>query len=105
MLPADCTPVLVTDAGFRRPWFQAVEAKGWHYVGRIRNRDLYRTRKGAWESIKTLYARICSSPKALGQVWITQSKPHRVSLYGIDQTPKGRKGVCQRAPNSQMEIS
>ncbi|GAB3395389.1 hypothetical protein GCM10027514_42740 [Azotobacter armeniacus] len=42
MLPADCRPVLVTAAGFRRPWFQAVEARGWQDVGRVRNRDLCR---------------------------------------------------------------
>ncbi|TBU81444.1 IS4 family transposase [Pseudomonas dryadis] len=46
MLPKHCVPILVTDAGFRRPWFQAVEAKGWHYVGRVRNRDLISQRVG-----------------------------------------------------------
>ncbi|XXF08310.1 transposase [Pseudomonas sp. D2-3] len=46
MLPDQCVPILVTDAGFHRPWFQAVEAKGWYYVGRVRNRDLYRDEQG-----------------------------------------------------------
>jgi hypothetical protein len=36
MMPAGATPVLVTDAGFRSPWFKAVSAMGWHYVGRLR---------------------------------------------------------------------
>ena len=29
---------MVTDAGFRGPWFRDVEARGWDWVGRIRNR-------------------------------------------------------------------
>ncbi len=56
MLPEQCVPILVTDAGFRRPWFQAVEDKGWYYVGRVRNRDLYRNEQGQWQPIKPLPA-------------------------------------------------
>lgn len=28
--------IIVTDAGFRRPWFMAVEALGWCWIGRVR---------------------------------------------------------------------
>ncbi len=38
LLPPNCRPILVTDAGFRTPWFKQVEALGWDWVGRIRNR-------------------------------------------------------------------
>jgi Transposase DDE domain len=38
MLPPDCRPIVVSDAGFRTPWFKQVEALGWDWVGRIRNR-------------------------------------------------------------------
>lgn len=34
LLPKSVTPILVTDAGFRAPWFRAVARIGWHYVGR-----------------------------------------------------------------------
>ena len=37
MLPQGCRPIIVTDAGFRGPWFRDVEALGWDWVGRIRN--------------------------------------------------------------------
>jgi hypothetical protein len=30
VLPSDVRPILVTDAGFRSPWFHAVDAMGWH---------------------------------------------------------------------------
>lgn len=35
-LPAGCQPIVLTDAGFRRPWFRSVLAQGWNYVGRVR---------------------------------------------------------------------
>lgn len=38
VLPKGAKPILVTDAGFRGPWFRAVEAMGWHWLGRLRNR-------------------------------------------------------------------
>lgn len=36
LLPADCCPIVITDAGFRTPWFRAVQRLGWDYVGRVR---------------------------------------------------------------------
>ena len=36
LLPADCRPIVIADAGFRIPWFRAVRRLGWDYVGRVR---------------------------------------------------------------------
>ena len=110
LLPTGCVPVLVTDAGFRRPWFQAVEARGWHYVGRVRNRDLYRTPTGNWETIKQLYQHAGPTPKSLGWVEMTRSAPHRIRLYCVRQAPKGRKhrrvtGRIARSKHSRQNAS
>lgn len=91
MLPEHCVPILVTDAGFRRPWFQAVEAKGWYYVGRVRNRNLYRNEQGQWEPIKQLYKQATPTARSLGLIEMTRSAPHVVPLYCVHQPPKGRK--------------
>ncbi|TAL90416.1 MAG: IS4 family transposase, partial [Rhodanobacter sp.] len=40
VIPEGVQPILVTDAGFRAPWFRAVEAMGWHWLGRLRHRTL-----------------------------------------------------------------
>lgn len=62
LLPPDVRPILVTDAGFRVPWFRAVEALGWHWVGRVRHRsrvkflETSRSEQG-WIASKALYAR------------------------------------------------
>ena len=40
--PSPLPPIILTDAGFRNPWFKLVAQRGWHWVGRIRNRDFVR---------------------------------------------------------------
>ena len=37
LVPASVTPIVVTDAGFRSPWFRAVDALGWYWLGRLRH--------------------------------------------------------------------
>lgn len=55
-----CQPIVITDAGFRSSWFRVVESLDWHWVGRIRNRDLVREHDKACASRqhrKSLYAK------------------------------------------------
>jgi hypothetical protein len=35
-MPAGIAVIIVTDAGFRRPWFTEIERLGWSWIGRIR---------------------------------------------------------------------
>jgi hypothetical protein len=39
LLPDGIIPIVVTDAGFRGTWFKRMNAFGWHWIGRVRNRD------------------------------------------------------------------
>lgn len=54
MLPTDCRPIIITDAGFKNPWFKAVFAQGWDYIGRVRGLVKYREGK-ALISCKSLH--------------------------------------------------
>lgn len=91
VLPDDCTPLVVTDAGFRRPWFEAIEARGWFYVGRVRNRDYARFPACEdWFPAKTLYARASTRPRALGPLWLPRSQPFLTRAYLYRKAPKGR---------------
>jgi hypothetical protein len=67
LLPDGVKPILITDAGFRAPWFKAVDRMGWHWIGRIRGRTLVRHQGSAtWVGCKTLYRRAHTRPQALG---------------------------------------
>jgi hypothetical protein len=91
LLPPPCRPILLTDAGFRTPGFKQVEALGWDWVGRIRNRHEVQLSDGeAWVPGKTLYNQATSTPKALGRAHVTQSNPIACQLVLYKGKPKGR---------------
>ena len=91
ILPDGCTPIVVTDAGFRRPWFEAIEARGWYYVGRVRNRDHARFPDSEhWFPAKTLYARASARAQTLGAMWLPRSEPFLTRAYLYRKAPTGR---------------
>jgi hypothetical protein len=91
MLPPDCAPILLTDAGFRSTWFKLVNQMGWHWIGRIRNRDMVK-RAGTqlWRGCKTLYERASQTPRCLGQFDYVRSNPVACSLVIVKRRRQGR---------------
>lgn len=82
IVPASCRPVIVTDAGFRGPWFRAVEAIGWHWVGRIRNRIKYfHEQTGRWRYTDSLYREATPKVKHLGRVALSRRHGYEFNLY------------------------
>ncbi len=91
MLPPQCRPIIVTDAGFRTPWFKQVEALGWDWVGRIRNRhEVQLPGEEQWIPCKSLYDKATATPKALGRACLTESNPIGCQLVLYKGKPKGR---------------
>lgn len=67
IVPPGCTPILVADAGFRGPFCQAVLARGWDFVVRIRARCKVRLRtEAAGGDFRRFYEQATARPKALG---------------------------------------
>jgi hypothetical protein len=82
ILPDGCKPILVTDAGFRGPWFKTVEALGWDWVGRVLNGiKYYREDTGRWQSITALYKQATARVRHLGEVLISRQRKYRFRLY------------------------
>lgn len=91
VLPEDCQPVLVTDAGFRATWFNLASELQYEWVGRIRNRDnVCAQGSSEWAGCKTLYSRATARPQSLG--WFTYTKSNRTQcrLAVIKKRPQGR---------------
>ena len=95
LLPAGIRPILVTDAGFRVPWFRAVEALSWHWVGRVRHRsrvkflESSRSEQG-WIASKALYPRATARAVSFGEVALTESKCFLCRLALVRRRPQGR---------------
>lgn len=91
LLPEGVTPILITDAGFRVPWFKSVDRLGWHWIGRIRNRDFLRPLGSeAWQGCKTLYARATARARGLGCFELVRSNSVTCHLYLIKRPKKHR---------------
>lgn len=95
----ECRPIIVTDAGFRGPWFREVEQLGWDWVGRVRNKVHYRLDADdqlAWEATTRLYSLATPTVKTLGTGWLSKKSPYRCTLYVIRKyRPKrGRSKRC-----------
>ncbi len=91
LVAAHVTPIIVADSGFRTPFFRAVERLGWHWLGRIRNRDFvaFADHPEAWLPAKSLYAKATRKPKLLGvNHWVKGN-----SLAGQLVTFFGRRKV------------
>lgn len=85
---------MVTDAGFRNPWFKMVEKLSWDWVGRLRNRTLVRASEDtAWFSCKELYESASSMPQYLGSMQLTRRLPLQCYFVLYKGKSKGRSKI------------
>lgn len=96
VLPDDVRPILVTDAGFRGPWFRAVEAMGWQWLGRLRNTTYLKPvdvpdEPGKWVTCKAIYDLATRRPRDVGAMEVARSKPLTSCVVLHAKPPKGRK--------------
>lgn len=91
MLAEDCQPIIVSDAGFRVPWFKLVESFGWDWIGRVRNRTLVQLADDeSWFPCKALYDNATTTPQALGGSHLAEHHPIACQLVLYKGNPKGR---------------
>lgn len=94
LLPAKARPIVVTDAGFRTPWFRLIDAQGWDWVGRVRNRHLVRSHADEdWFRSNELYESATSAPKYLGNMQLTRNNPISCNFIIYKGKPKGRSKI------------
>ena len=92
MLPEDSRPIIVTDAGFRIPWFRLVESLGWDYVGRVRNRThCQKPGDNSWQPIKNLYELATQRAKNLGFYLLGEKQNFKTRMVILWRKSKGRK--------------
>lgn len=108
LLPEHCRPIIVTDAGFRGPWFRAVESMGWHWMGRIRNCVNYRLKsRQQWRKTKDLYYRATQKVRYLGAAELSSKRPYDCHLYlykKAKQYRKANRSVMHFAKHSNSDV-
>lgn len=91
ILPNDCKPIILTDAGFRNPWFKLVLSFGWDYIGRIRQNTTCRKLNNIdWIHVKELYKSANLKAKHLGLFHLAKCNSLETNLYVIKEKHKNR---------------
>ena len=91
MLPNGCVPIIITDAGFRNPWFRSVLLMGWDFIGRVRNKTQFcHKNQSVWFPIKSLYEQATEKACYIGRVLLSCSSPLDCHFYMMKQKKKNR---------------
>jgi len=107
VLPQDCRPIVVTDAGFRGPWFRQVQSYGWDWVGRVRNGIKFLNEAtGRWCDSQSLYGLATPKIRHLGELLLGRRRSYLCRLYlvrahqlRVGRPRKPRRGI---KPNDTM---
>jgi hypothetical protein len=92
-LGVDVKPIIVTDAGFKTPWFREVLALQWDFLGRTRLPNFYKlNNQKTWKSISHFYKQAGTKPKARSGA-INQSNPLDCRLIIYKQESQGRQDL------------
>lgn len=101
ILPANCQPLIVTDAGFHAPWFRAVASMGWPWLGRVRGRIKVRRIDPSqpfapWLPVRDYFARATAQPEDLGDHQLTASQGLACRLVRVKRAPQNRQQKRRR---------
>lgn len=98
ILPPECIPCIITDSGFKTPWFKKVRALGWDYIGRVAcGTSCYDDGKG-FHSVRDLFKLATQAPRFIGSYVLTKSNPLTTNFYLYKGKPKGRHKWTKTAP-------
>jgi len=97
LLPEGCSPIIVTDAGFKNPWFKVVENLGWQWVGRVRGKTNFRWQGSkTWMPVGELHKKATLKERFIGVVELAKSNPILCNFYLFMQKKKKRVHVNLR---------
>ena len=105
MFPAHCKPIIVTDSGFKVPWFQLVQQQGWDFVGRIRGNSMCHITDHGWLSCQDLFKKARKHPKAFTDARLTLQSEYPAQLILHKKAIKGRSKLTKLGEKSRASCS
>jgi Transposase DDE domain len=90
-MPAGAHVIIVTDAGFRRPWFTQIERLGWSWIGRIRGSVCVSHAGSPWQQASTWFAKATGKACRWNDCSLTQKFRFPCDMVLYRQRAVGRK--------------
>lgn len=103
ILPPDTRPVLVTDSGFRNPWFRHAMSLGWDVVGRLQGGVLVQPTTATaevWTALSVLHGRADATPRSLGQHQVAKTNAVELQLV-VYKSEYQRPQAQKRSPSAK----
>ena len=101
ILPDSAKPIIVTDAGFRAPWFKYILFINWDFVGRIRNKNVVKFKSDLnWMLTSSLYPEAKATPKFLGKAILTKKEQVCANFVIYKKKSKGRHRLTHKQSKS-----
>lgn len=105
LLPAGSQPIIMTDAGFRSPWFELVRKRGWQWIGRIRGKDMVQVSERPWRRCSDMYREACAQPQSFEEARYVRSHPIACRLVLAKREVKGRRRLGRKGRPSRGHTS
>lgn len=106
LLPDNCFPIIITDAGFRNSWFKLIRHFRWDFVGRVRHLTRYKTEKeGLWVPVKSLYATATTTPHYVLSGTLAKTNPLPCHFYLYQDKKKNRTKKNLRGKKVMCSVS
>jgi hypothetical protein len=90
-MPAGINVIVITDAGFRRPWFVEVEQLGWAWIGRIRQGVSLSQDRQHWLPAAQWFAKATAQARRIEHCWLARKKPLPCALVLYHRPVRGRQ--------------
>lgn len=89
-IPQGVSVIVISDAGFRTPWFVEVERLGWGFIGRVRRGNQVRHGSDAWQDVLVWAQHATLQPSRLVDAQLTESKRLACDLVRVRRRLTGR---------------
>lgn len=91
LLPNNCRPIVITDAGYRTPWFNAVTDLGWDFVGRVGGHTLVSPQgQQDWYRIEQAFEIATTRARYYGFIDLVKRNPTPCHAYLLKKKKQGR---------------
>lgn len=96
LIPKSAQPIVVSDAGFKTPWFRKLHRLGWLYVGRLRGNTKIKLGDGDWFDSRQLHEKAHTQARRIEDAQIVRGNPWPSDLVLYRKPRQGRKRVSVR---------
>lgn len=98
LFPQECVPCIITDAGFKTPWFKEVKALGWNYVGRVACGTCMFNNGYGFRRATILFSKATKKAQFLGSYLLTKANAFKTNFYIYKGSSKNRHKWTKTAP-------